>query len=78
MTGPRMTLAELIEKGENANFLKDVLAFSLQRFGSGAASIVSVAAPAPSQGLPDREFSSRVGEIGRGGIGSGGLSDDGV
>ena len=31
MTDPRMAFAELIEKGGDADFLKDVLAFSLQR-----------------------------------------------
>jgi transposase-like protein len=40
MTDPRMAFAELLEKGGDADFLKDLLAFALQRLMDMEAEVV--------------------------------------
>ena len=71
MTDPRMTLAELIEKGGDADFLKDVLAFSLQRLmdlEAEAACGAGLHARTPERvnsrnGYRERPLETRVGRI---------------
>ena len=71
MTDPRMALAELIEKGGDADFLKDVLAFSLQRLmdlEAEAACGAGLHARTPDRvnsrnGYRERPLETRVGRI---------------
>ena len=71
MTDPRMALAELIEKGGDADFLKDVLAFSLQRLmdlEAEAACGASLNERSPERvnsrnGYRERPLDTRVGRI---------------
>ncbi|MFN3077380.1 MAG: transposase, partial [Alphaproteobacteria bacterium] len=71
MTDPRMALAELLEKGADADFLKDVLAFALQRLmdiEAEAACGAGLHARTPGRvnsrnGYRERPLDTRVGTI---------------